>query len=205
MLSDDEARVQLAARPFPDNPWVRVTDEAIVIRAGYNEAMQRMLRWVPQARWRRDLRCWWVPLGGVELVRSVLPELSRLAEAMQEEAGTLLAARQAPSKASTRAQAPDAALAAASHGVTGLNEDTARHEFREAARLLYGADWQRETARALNRDEAALACWIVGEGVAEAPADQLLNEILALMRRRADDIRRAADALASRLGAPSSV
>jgi len=185
MLSDIEAREALAARPFPTNPWVQVTDEAVLIKAGYNEAMQRMLRWVPEARWRRDLRCWWVPLGGVELVRSVLPELSRLAEAMQEETGTAVAATLPP------ARAP-------------LDERGARAAFRDAARLLYGSDWQRETAHALGRDEAALACWVVGERVAEASPDVLLKELLALMRRRSEDITAAADHLQARLAASSA-
>lgn len=178
MRSDDEARALLAERPFPPNPWVTVTDDAVLIRAGYNEAMQRMLRWVPKARWRADLRCWHVPLAGAELVRSVLPELSRLAEAMQEE-------RSAESRPQPAAGESEA-------------EARARAWFRDAARLLYGSDWQRETARALGRDEAALACWLVGEGVAEAPPEQLLDEMLALMRRRSAEIAAAADALAAR-------
>lgn len=190
MPSHEEARAALAAKPFPANPWVQVTEDAVLIKAGYNEAMQRMLRWVPQAHWRRDLRCWWVPLSGAELVRSVLPELSRLAEAMQEDMGT--------SRASPILQAGDGQSSADAH------EAAARRAFRDAARLLYGSDWQRETAHALGRDEAALACWLVGEGVAEAPAEQLLDEMLALMRRRASDILAAADALQASLSEPAS-
>jgi hypothetical protein len=191
MRSDDDARAALAALPFPANPWVQVTDEAVLIKAGYNEAMQRMLRWVPQARWRRDLRCWWVPLSGAELVRSVLPEISRLAEAMHEEAGTVVAARTAVVDSASPPSEPD----------DTTPEAHARRAFRDAARLLYGSDWQRETAHALGRDEAALACWLVGQGVAEAPAAQLLNEMLALMRRRAADIAAAAEVLHARLTA----
>ena len=71
--------------------------------------------------------------------------------------------------------------------------------FRDAARLLYGSDWQRDTARALGRDEAALACWLVGEGVAEAPPEQLLADMLALMRQRAAKILAAADGLEHRI------
>lgn len=180
MRTDDEARAALAAQPFPANRWVRVVDDAIVIQAGYSETLQRMLRWVPQARWRADLRCWHVPLAGAELVRSVLPEISRLAEAMEEDA-VPQAATDEP-----RVDAPPSA-------------DPARTWFRDAARLLYGSDWQRETARALGRDEAALACWLVGEGVAEAPPEQLLAEMLALMRRRAKAVLQAADRLEMRL------
>lgn len=183
MRTDDEARAALVAHPFPANRWVRVVDDAIVIQAGYSETLQRMLRWVPQARWRADLRCWQVPLAGAELVRSVLPEISRLAEAMEEEA---VLPAEPPQTAAT--------------GVTNTPEtDQARTWFRDAARLLYGSDWQRETARALGRDEAALACWLVGEGVAEAPPDQLLAEMLALMRSRAKAVLHAADRLEMRL------
>jgi hypothetical protein len=178
MRTDEQARAALAAHPFPSNPWVQVTQEAVLIKAGYNEAMQRMLRWVPHAKWRRDLRCWWVPLSGAELVRSVLPEISRLAEAMQEEVGTSLAAC---------APADDVADAAP--------DAQARRAFRDAARMLYGSDWQRETAHALGRDEAALACWVVGQDVVEAPAAQLLDDMLALMHRRAADILAAAELL----------
>lgn len=184
MTAEDQARALLAERPFPPNPWVRVGEDDIVIRAGYNEAMQRMLRWVPKAQWRADTRCWHIPLAGAELVRAILPELSRLAEAMQEEAMP---------------------TALATSGASGpLDEAQARAAFRDAARLLYGSDWQRETARALSRDEAALACWLVGEGVAEAPPAQLLHEILALMRSRAKRIQEAADALAERISPAGS-
>jgi hypothetical protein len=179
MLTDDEARAALAAHPLPDNPWVRVVGDAIHIRAGYSETLQRMLRWVPKARWRADLRCWSVPLAGVELVRSVLPEISRLAEAMQETPAAPSVDRPTVAESPADAQA--------------------RSLFRDAARLLYGSDWQRDTARALGRDEAALACWLVGAGVAEAPPDQLLAEMLALMQRRGAEILAAADRLEQRM------
>lgn len=187
MRTDDEARAALAAQPFPTNPWVQVTDDAVLIKAGYNEAMQRVLRWVPQARWRRDLRCWWVPLSGAELVRSVLPEISRLAEAMQEEVGTASLAT---------AVMADLNSSEVAHDQT---ENGARSAFRDAARLLYGSDWQRETARALGRDEAALACWVVGQAVAEATPRQLLHEMCLLMQRRAADIQAAVERLSASL------
>ena len=177
--SDEDAKARLTANPFPASPWVQIRDDHIIIKAGYSETLQRMLRWVPNARWRSDLRCWSVPLAGAELVRSVLPEISRLAEAMQESPRL---------SASDDADAEEAPL-----------EIHARAWFRDAARLLYGSDWQRETARALNRDEAALACWLVGEGVAEAAPEQLLEEMLRLMRDRASNIDSAADALARKL------
>jgi len=179
MRSDEQIKADLAAQPFPANPWVQVTDEAVLIKAGYTDTLERMLRWVPKARWRADLRCWTVPLAGAELIRAILPEISRLAEAMQEAPSGPSADQPAPNEKPSDAQA--------------------RALFRDAARLLFGSDWQRDTARALGRDEAALACWLVGEGVAEAPPDQLLTEILALMQRRALDIVAAADVLAGRL------
>lgn len=181
MPCDDDAKAALRERPFPANPWVTVGEDAIHIRAGYSETLQRMLRWVPNARWQAERRGWVVPLAGAELVRSVLPEISRLAEAMQEDDA---AGRAAPAVAATSAGTPDRA-----------DDTRARRLFRDAARSLYGSDWQRDTARALQRDEAALACWMAGEGVAEAPPQQLLDEMLALMRRRAAEMLRAADAL----------
>jgi len=179
MPSDEHARAALAADPFSANPWVEIKDYAIIIKTGYSETLQSLLRWVSKARWRADLRCRSVPLAGVDLVRSVLPEISRLADAMQETPG-------APSMGQT-----DTGV-----GAAALN---ARTWFRDAARLLFGSDWQRETAHALGRDEAALACWLVGEDVAEAAPDQLLTEMLALMRRRAAEIGSAADMLADRI------
>jgi hypothetical protein len=179
MLSTDAARARLATHPLPPNPWVYATNEAIVIKADYTDTIERMLRWVPRSRWSARQRCWLVPLGGLELVRSVLPELSRLAEAMQD------------SPCMPEAESPGSGAQ--------LTDSQARKLFRNCARLLYGSDWQRETARALGRDEAALACWLIGEGVVEAAPEQLLGEMLALMRRRASDIAAAADALATRI------
>lgn len=181
MPSAEHSRAALAADTFPANPWVQISDDAIIIKAGYSETLQRLLRWVPKAQWRADLRCWSVPLAGAELVRSVLPEISRLAEAMQETPHVL-----SPDQTEVEAAAV-----------------SARAWFRDAARLLFGSDWQRETARALGRDEAALACWLAGEGVTEAAPDQLLAEMLALMRRRTMEIGNAADTLAERIARSS--
>jgi len=178
MLTEDEARARLATHPLPPNRWVYANEHAVIIKADYTDTIERMLRWVPKTRWSARHRCWIVPLTGLELVRSILPELSRLAEAMQDEP-----------------VAPEAAGAAADEDADSL----ARKRFADSARLLYGSDWQRETARALGREEAALARWVLGEGVMEAPAEVLLGEMLALMRRRAADIAAAADALAARL------
>lgn len=178
MLTEDEARARLLTHPLPANPWVYATDRAVIIKADYTDTIERMLRWVPKTRWSAKYRCWIVPLSGLELVRSVLPELSRLAEAMQETP-----------------VAPTTEPADADAGVL------ARKWFADSARLLYGSDWQRETARALGREEAALARWVLGEGVLEAPPAVLLDEMLALMRRRAADITAAADTMAQRLAA----
>lgn len=173
MLTPDEARARLAARPLPDNPWIEVTEQAILIHAGYTETIEHLLRWVPKARWSARHRCWIVPLTGLEMVRTALPEISRLAEAMHG----------APPP--TGADADDAPL----------TEASARRLFRDNARLLFGSDWQRETARALGRDEAALAQWLIGEAVLEAPFETLLAEMHGLMQRRAAAIRAAADQL----------
>ena len=140
------------------------------------------MRWVPKTRWSAKHRCWIVPLSGLELVRSILPELSRLAEAMQSQPV-------AAEAAGTVALPVDAVA----------RDESARKLFRDNARLLFGSDWQRETARALKRDEAALAGWLVGQGVMEAPPAVLLGEMLGLMRRRVVDIAAAADTLERQL------
>ncbi|TXT30112.1 MAG: hypothetical protein FD131_1959 [Rhodocyclaceae bacterium] len=184
MLTDEEALSRLATHPLPANPWVYATDRAIIIKAEYTDTIERLLRWAPKTRWSARHRCWIVPLSGLELVRSILPELSRLAEAMQAQP-----------------------MAAEVDGSTTLpldamaTDETARQLFRDNARLLYGSDWQRETARALDRNEAALASWLVGLGVIEAPPAVLLGEMLALMRRRVLDIAAAADTLERQLAA----
>jgi len=176
MLTPDEARARLAARPLPDNPWIEVTEQAILIHAGYTETIEHLLRWVPKTRWSARHRCWIVPLTGLEMVRTALPEISRLAEAMHGAP---------PSVADDPAQP--------------LTEATARRLFRDNARLLFGSDWQRETARALGRDEAALAQWLIGEAVLEAPYPTLLVEMHALMVRRAAAITSAAEQLEARV------
>lgn len=176
MRTLEEAHARLSARPLPDNPWIEVTDQAILIHAGYTETIEHLLRWVPKTRFSARHRCWIVPLTGLEMVRTALPEISRLAEAMHG----------APA---TEVSSTDEAL----------TEASARRLFRDNARLLYGSDWQRETARALGRDEAALAQWLIGEAVLEAPYPTLLAEMHALMQRRAEAIHAAADQLDQQL------
>jgi hypothetical protein len=167
MASLEKARAALAAHPLPESPYLGVSGDEIIIRAGFSEQLLQILRFVPKIEWRPDKRCWMVPLTGLESVRAVLPEVLRLAELtrphLHEEA----------QRADTGPTAP-------------------RDLFKAAARLLFGTDWQRDIARALGRDEVALARWMAGEDeLADAAA--LLHETSALMRRRAQDIAQAAD------------
>lgn len=184
MLTDEEALSRLATHPLPANPWVYATDRAIIIKAEYTDTIERLLRWAPKTRWSARHRCWIVPLSGLELVRSILPELSRLAEAMQ-----------------TQPMVAEVAGSTALPLDAKAGDEAAGQLFRDNARLLYGSDWQRETARALDRNEAALASWLVGLGVIEAPPAVLLGEMLALMRRRVLEIAAAADTLERQLAA----
>ncbi|MDD2769620.1 MAG: hypothetical protein PHT19_12850 [Methylococcus sp.] len=188
MTEEDSVRAALAANPFPPNPWVKLGDDGIVINAGYSETLHRMLRWVPKVKWVPEKRHWWVPLSGAELIRSVLPEISRLAEATHEEFG-------APARETLPAETGEPPSRTLSRPIFDPSASE-RDLFRNAARFLFGTDWQRDTARALGRDEATLACWLVGEKVVEDDPRVLLNEMLALMRRRAAAIGAAADQLA---------
>jgi phage shock protein A len=72
--------------------------------------------------------------------------------------------------------------------------------FKSAARLLFGSDWQREAARALGRDETALARFLLGERALE-DGEQLYTDMLALMRRRAAEIAAMADRFEQTLAA----
>jgi hypothetical protein len=165
----EKARAALAEKPLPSSPYLEVIGDVIVIKSGFSEQLLQVLRWVPKVEWRPERRCFTVPLTGLEAVRAVLPEILRLAELTQ------------PRKVDSQ-RAPEAA-------------STPREMFQAAARLLYGTDWQRDTARALGRDEVALARWMAGEET-QADVDALLAEMLALMRRRAEEIVRAAERLA---------
>jgi hypothetical protein len=82
-ITEDEAREILGVTAA--TPFVSVTAQGIIIASGYSEALARLLRWVPKASWRPDKRAWLVPLAGADAVRSVLPEIIRLAEAAFEE------------------------------------------------------------------------------------------------------------------------
>lgn len=120
MLTKDEALTRLTSHPLPANPWVYATNEAIIVKAEYTDTIERLLRWVPKSRWSARQRCWIVPLGGLELVRSVLPELSRLAEAMQDT--------------------PCAPEADPDGSPGQITDEQARKLFRDGARQLYGSD-----------------------------------------------------------------
>lgn len=194
MTDEDKIRAALAANPFPPNPWIQVTDDGIIIKAGYSDTLHRMLRWVPKVQWIPEKRHWKVPLAGAELIRSVLPEISRLAEATHEEFGIPAPTKQEtlPDKDTTATTQPGDN--SAKHP---LNPEVSERDlFRNAARFLFGSDWQRDTARALGRDEATLAGWLIGDGVMEDDPQILLGEMLALMHRRAAAISTAAGHLA---------
>lgn len=85
-------------------------------------------------------------------------------------------------------------------GAGAEREDVRSREdlFKAAARLLFGVDWQREAARALGRDETALARFLLGERTREDP-NRLYADMLALMRQRAAEIARATDRFAKAL------
>src|SRR5258708_10872729 len=98
--TEDEARAALAANPLPQTPWVTVEADGIAINTGFSEALMRLLRWVPQAKYRPDKRRWHVPFAGANAIRSVLPEITRLADAAQELDDTQIAERRASDAAS---------------------------------------------------------------------------------------------------------
>jgi hypothetical protein len=188
MKSDEKARAALAANPFPPSPWLEVTDDVIIIKCGFSEQLLQLLRWVPNVQWRPEKRYWTVPLRGAEAVRSILPEILRLSEATQDRK----AKSSADDAIGTNAASP---LLSAPDAVGNLPTPDL---FKAAARLLFGTDWQRDTARALQRDEAALARWLAGDKDLE-DASVLLKEMLDLMRRRADEIAKAAEHFAAAL------
>ena len=171
---EERARAKLAADPLPASPYLQVNADHILIKCGFSEQLLQILRWVPKLEWRPELRGWQVPIVGAETLRSVLPEVLRLAEASEE----------------IDARKPYAAAPNAAHAAEDL--------FKAAARLLFGSDWQRETARALGRDETSLARFLLGEHTLE-DADRLNADMLALMQRRTAEIAAAADRFAAAL------
>lgn len=172
--AEQKAREALTSNPFPQTPWVKVTDEGVVIAAGYSEALQRLLRWVPKAKWRTSQRSWLIPFSGAEAVRAVLPEITRLAEAAQEldtpETGPV---RTRDMQADPLEANPLARLT-------------------EAALTLYGADWR--AALAGEFDGASVAEWLAGRRALD-PADGIFSALAARLRRQAEALNRAADRL----------
>ncbi len=169
MTAIEDAKARFLANPLPPSPWVVVVDDTIVIRAGYTDVLVRLLRWVAGARWHRPRRCWTVPLTSAEALRSILPEVLRLAE--------LTADGDTTAKAGTSSAPTDAPSL-----------------FREAARLMYGADWLGQVAEALGHDQVALARWLAGETDLESGSGMLAT-IQSLLRRRSAQFLSTADQL----------
>jgi hypothetical protein len=148
-------------------------EDRILIKGGFSEQLPHLLRSIPELQWRPDLGGWTLPISAIETLRPLLPEVLRLAEA---------------------SEGPRPHAAAAEPDAEKAREDL----FKAAARLLFGSDWQRQAARALGRDETALARFLLGERTRE-DADLLYADMLALMRQRAADIVSAADRFANAL------
>jgi hypothetical protein len=163
--NEAKARADLAANPFPETPLVTVTSEGIIIATGFSEALHRLLRWVPKARWRATERSWLVPFSGAEAVRAVLPEIARLADA----------ARDLDEPAGSAPQGAD------------------RHRIlEEAAKLLYGEDWR---AALLRDNPAASAGDGLMDMADLAAKDSILADLAARLRRKAESMTRAAERL----------
>lgn len=178
MADETKARAALAQKPFPSSPYVEVGHEFIIIKCGFSEQLLQLLRWVPDVKWRPDKRYWTVPIGSAESIRAILPEILRLSE--------LTAPRPAPTD------------------IHGLPDLAPPELFKAAARLTFGGDWQRDTARALGRDETALVRWLLGEHEFD-DADVLMADMLALMRQRAKEILAQADAFEKAMAKPPAV
>jgi hypothetical protein len=186
-LTDDEARAELVANPLPQTPWVTVEADGIAINTGFSEALLRLLRWVPQAKYRPDKRRWHVPFAGANAIRSVLPEITRLADAAQELDETQVAERRAAEAAS--GDAP--------------HTSEAHRRLAEAARLLYGTEWTAPLARAAKLDPAFVAGWVNGSVPIDASYG-VFKDLIGLMRQRAAEVEAAADGLEAWLVAAKS-
>ena len=147
----------------------------------------RLLRWVPQAKYRPDKRRWHVPFAGANAIRSVLPEITRLADAAQELDDTQIAERRA--------------IDAAGGDVPHLSE--AHERLATAARLLYGSEWTAPFAREAKLDPAFVAGWVNGSVPIDASYGAF-KDLVALMRRHAAEIESAADGLEAWLVAAKS-
>jgi hypothetical protein len=178
-LTEEEARAALEANPLPQTPWVTVEADGIAINTGFSEALLRILRWVPQAKWRPDKRRWHVPFAGANAIRSVLPEITRLADAAQELDETQTAER----------RLSDETIGDVPH------KSEAHKRLADAARLLYGAEWTAPLAREAKLDPAFVAGWVNGSVPIDASYG-VFQDVIALLRRRAAEITAAADELA---------
>lgn len=163
--AEQDAREALALRPFPQTPWVKVADEGIIIVTGYSEALNRLLRWMPKAKWRANQRSWLVPFSSAEAVRAVLPEIIRLADAAQEL-----------DEPAARDGEAGPAIGAA---------DRLETSFAEAAKLLFGADWRTSLAREFN--DSSLA-----DGRSPEPDNPVFAEVVMRLRRKAQALEQAA-------------
>jgi len=181
-LTEAEARQALLDNPLPQTPWVTVEADGIAINTGFSEALMRVLRWVPNAQWRPEKRRWHIPFAGANAIRSVLPEITRLADAAFELDETQRAERQ-------RSQG-------AGQGTAGDLPATgeAHMKLAEAARLLYGAEWTAPLAREAKVDPAFVAGWINGSLPIDASYG-VFGDLADLMRMKAAKILQAADAL----------
>ncbi|HEY5225506.1 MAG TPA: hypothetical protein VIJ06_01820 [Methylovirgula sp.] len=157
--------------PLPASPYLEVGEAQILIKCRFSEPVQHLLRSIPDLQWRPDLGGWTLPVSAIETLRPLVPEALRLIEASE-----------APGAPHAAAMEPDP-------------EKSREDLFKAAARLLFGSDWQRQAARALGRDETALARFLLGERTHE-DADLLYADMLALMLQRAADIVSAADRFA---------
>ncbi|HYP57452.1 MAG TPA: hypothetical protein VEQ35_04115 [Beijerinckia sp.] len=165
--ADENAREALKLNPFPPSTWVSVADDGIVISTGYSEALNRLLRWVPKAKWRPDRRCWLVPFSGAEAVRAVLPEINRLADATQELADVEERHRS--------------------------GEKPPLDHLVEAAKLAFGENWQSGLAGVPGQSKKPLD-W-AESGAKLEPGDAVFPELIRRMRRQAADLITGADRL----------
>jgi hypothetical protein len=171
--ADHRAREALAANPFPKTPLVEIGENAILIKTGYSEALNRLLRWVPKAKFRSDQRVWTIPFAGAEAVRAVLPEIIRLAEASQDL---------------------EAAEARQRQRLNSGQQISAFEHFAEAAELLHGRDWQNIMPDALGLD-AGLIGGFLADPARLAAGDEVFTKLLRLMRGKAAELITLADEL----------
>ncbi|ACB94771.1 hypothetical protein [Beijerinckia indica] len=167
--SEAKAHAALMANPFPPSPWISIGPDGIIIATGYSEALNRLLRWVPKAKWRPDKRCWLVPFSGAEAMRAVLPEITRLADATQELA-------EAEARHFAGEQPPFAHLT-------------------EAAERLYGSDWPQKLAEETGLGAGRVTEWRQANAESLTAHDPIFSELIRRMRKKAADLITGADRL----------